>query len=205
MPKLPEVMINRYAAVAAPVAGLLLGALDFVWIKYVPFPFGGLGNSLAVWAVAGFLFTYWGRWGWARGIAAAVVMLVVAVPSYYLASAVIQNDNFSNMYNTVALIWMGFAVIAGVVFGAAGIAARRPGRWQLAASAMPAAVMVAEAALLTSRGRVEPLWPALIDVALGVLLTVLVVDTWRRRLVALLLAVPLAVVGFALLSVARFG
>jgi hypothetical protein len=81
VPKFPEVMINRYAAVAAPVGGVLLGALDFVWIKYVPLSFGGLGNSLAVWAVAGFLFTDWGRRGWGRGIAAAVVMLVVAVPT----------------------------------------------------------------------------------------------------------------------------
>ncbi|MGW4941929.1 DUF6518 family protein [Actinoplanes sp. NPDC004185] len=197
-------MINRYAAVAAPVGGLLLGAFDFVWIKYVPFPLGNLGNSLAVWAVAGFLFTYWGRWDWVRGIAAAVVMLVVAVPSYYLAAAVIQNDDFSNLYNTVAIMWMGFAVVAGVVFGGAGIAARHPGRWQLAASAMPGAVMVAEAVVLARRNDGESLWPALLDVVLGVLITVLIVDSWRRRLVTLLLAVPLAVVGFALLSVARF-
>jgi hypothetical protein len=203
-------MINRYAAVAAPVGGLLLGVADFVWIKYVPSPFGALGNSLAVWAVAGFLFTYFSRWGWARGIAAAIVMLVVAVPSYYLAAAVIQHDDVSNMYDAVALLWMGFAVIAGAVFGGAGIAARTPGRWQTVALAMPAAVLVAEAALVARRigdasYGTEPLWSALIDVALGVLITVLIVRPWRRRLVALLLAVPLGVVGFGLLSVARFG
>jgi hypothetical protein len=203
-------MINRYAAVAAPVGGLLLGVADFVWIKYVPSPFGALGNSLAVWAVAGFLFTYFSRWGWARGIAAAIVMLVVAVPSYYLAAAVIQHDDVSNMYDAVAVLWMGFAVIAGAVFGGAGIAARTPGRWQTVALAMPAAVMVAEAALVARRigdasYGTEPLWSALIDVALGVLITVLIARSWRQRLVALLLAVPLGVVGFGLLSVARFG
>ena len=202
--------IIRYAAVAAPVGGVLLGALDFVWIKYVPFPFGGLGNSLAVWAVAGFLFTYWGRWGWARGIAAAVVMLVVAVPSYYLAAMLIQHDDAANMYNTTAVLWMGFAVIAGVVFGGAGIAARTPGRWQAAALAMPAAVLFAEAALLARRigdesYGIDPLWSVLIDVALGVLLTVLIGGTWRRRAVALLWAVPLAVVGFVLMSAAVTG
>ncbi|GAA3948557.1 DUF6518 family protein [Actinoplanes auranticolor] len=202
-------MINRNAVVAAPVGGLLLGALDFVWIKYVPSPFGELGNSLAVWAVAGFLFAYWGRWGWARGIAAAVVMLVVAVPSYYLAAAVIQDDDVANMYNSVAIMWMGAAVIAGVVFGGAGIAARRPGRWQLAASAMPTAVMFAEAVVYARRIGDRnygsgPLWTALIDVTLGILLTVLVVDTWRRRLVALLAAVPLTAVGLVLLTGAGF-
>ncbi|GAA3344860.1 hypothetical protein GCM10020358_49790 [Amorphoplanes nipponensis] len=203
-------MINRYAAPAALIGGVLLGVLDFVWIKYVPFPFGGLGNSLAVWAVAAFLFTYRGRWGWARGIAAAVVLLVVAVPSYHLAAALIQHDDVANMVDTVALLWMGCAVVAGVVFGGAGVAARRPGPWQAAAAAMPAAVLVAEAALLARRigdpryGS-EPVWPALIDVALGVVVTVLVAGTGRRRVVALLLAVPLAAVGFALLSLARFG
>lgn len=203
-------IFNRYAAVAAPVGGLLLGVLDFVWIKYVPFPFGGLGNSLAVWAVAGFLFTYWSRWGWARGVTAAVVLLVVAVPSYYLAATVIQHDDAENMYNAVTMMWIGFAVIAGVVFGAAGIVARTPGRWRVAAQAMPAAVMFAEAALVGRRigadGRgLDPLWAALLDVALGVLLTVLVAATWRQRLVALLLAVPLGVVGFGLMAAARFG
>jgi hypothetical protein len=203
-------MINRYAAVAAPVGGLLLGVLDFVWIKYVPFPFAELGNSLAVWAVAGFLFTYAARWGWARGIGAAIVLLVVAVPSYYLAAMVIQNDDAANMYNTTAVLWMGFAVIAGVVFGGAGIAARTPGRLRIPALAMPAAVLFAEAALLSRRigdesYGIDPLWPALIDVALGVILTIMIARPWRQRLVVLLIAVPLGFVGFALLSVARFG
>ena len=202
-------MINRYAAVAALLGGLLLGVADFVWIKYVPYPFGGMGNSLAVWAVAGFLFTYHTRWGWAKGVAAAVVMLVVAVPSYYLAATVIQDDDIANTYNAVALMWMGTAVIAGVVFGGAGIVARQPGPWQTVATAMPAAVMFAEAALLARRigdpsYGTEPVWPALLDVAIGVLLTVVVARTWRRRVVALLLAVPVAVLGFVLLSVARF-
>lgn len=201
--------INRYASVAAPVAGLLLGALDFVWIKYVPFPFGALGNSLAVWAVAGFLFTYWSRWTWVRGIAAAVVMLVVAVPSYYLAAALIQGDDWANMVNVVALLWMGCAVIAGIVFGGAGIVARTPGRWRTAAQAVPGAVLVAEAVLAGRRigddnYGIEPLWSALLYLALAVLVTVLVSATWRQRLTAMLLTVPLGAAGFALLSVAGF-
>ncbi|MFI7545730.1 DUF6518 family protein [Actinoplanes sp. NPDC049599] len=200
--------IIRYAAVAAPVGGVLLGALDFVWIKYVPYPFAELGNSMAVWAVAGFLLAFWGRWGWARGIGAAVVLLVVAVPSYYLAAMVIQHDDAATMYNTTALLWMGSAVIAGVVFGGAGVAARRPGRWQAVAPAMPAAVLFAEAGLLAGRigdpdYGIDPLWSALLDVALGVLLTALIAGP--RRWVALLWAVPLALVGWVLLSVARFG
>jgi hypothetical protein len=75
-------------AVAAVVGGFLLGFLDFVWIKFVPFPFGGLGNSSAVWAVAAFLFAYWQRRGWTAGIIGAVVLLVVAVGALLLAAPV---------------------------------------------------------------------------------------------------------------------
>jgi len=39
---------HRVVAVAAVVAGFLLGFLDFVWIKFVPYPFAELGNSSAV-------------------------------------------------------------------------------------------------------------------------------------------------------------
>jgi len=210
VPTLPLVIFKRSAAVAALVGGFLLGFLDFVWIKFVPYPLGGLGNSLAVWAVAAFFFTYAGRWGRLRSVAAAIVLLVVAVPSYYVAAALIQHDDFSNAYGSVAFLWMFFAVIAGFVFGGAGVVARAPGRWQTAALAMPAAVLFAEAAILARRigdpsyGS-EPLWPALIDVALGALAIVLLTNHRRRRLSVLVLAVPLTAVGFAFLSVARFG
>ena len=208
-PRLPAVMINRSAAVAAPVGGFLLGFLDFVWIKFVPYPFGDLGNSLAVWAVAAFFLTYLARWSWARGTSAAIVLLVVAVPSYYLAAALIQHDKFSNMYDPGAWVWMLLGVIAGLVFGAAGVAARSRGRWQIPALAMPAAVLFAEAAVLARRigdpayGS-EPLWPSLIDIALGALVIMSIARPWRRRLAVLLAAAPLTAAGFALLS-ARFG
>lgn len=199
--------INRSAAVAAPVGGFLLGFLDFVWIKFVPHPFGDLGNSLAVWAVAAFFLTYTARWSPVRGIAAAIVLLVVAVPSYYLAAALIQHDNFADMYGSTTYLWMLFGVIAGSVFGGAGVAARRPGRWQAPALAVPAAVMFAEAAILARRIGTpsygsEPLWPALIEVALGALIVVLL--SRRRRLSVLLLAAPMTAAGFVLLSAARF-
>ncbi|MFC3503328.1 DUF6518 family protein [Micromonospora krabiensis] len=201
---------GRHVAVAAPVGGFLLGFLDFVWIRFVPFPLGGLGNSLAVWAVAAFLFAYVGRWGRWSSVLGAVLLLVVAVPSYYLAAALIQGDDLANLVNLVAFTWMAFGVVAGIVFGAAGVAARTPGRWRSAAAAMPAGVMFAEAALVARRigdpaHGDDPLWAALLDVVLGVLLVVLVAPARRPRLRALLLAVPLGAVGFALLSLARFG
>jgi hypothetical protein len=36
-----------------------VGFDDFRWIKYVPSVVAGLGNSVAIWAVAAFLLTYY--------------------------------------------------------------------------------------------------------------------------------------------------
>ncbi|GAA4925035.1 DUF6518 family protein [Actinoplanes utahensis] len=202
--------IKRNAAVVAPMAGFLLGFLDFVWIKYLPSPVGDLGNSLAVWAVAAFLLTYLHRWRLPAGIAAAIVCLVVAVPSYYLAAALIQNDDWSNLYNTVALAWMGFGVVAGVVFGGGGVLARTPGTLRLPALALPAAVLFAEG-LVHLRRIGEPGYEAgeqgayaSLVFVLGLLITMLVARTRRDRLLTLAWSVPLTAGGWLLLTLASF-
>lgn len=192
------------------VAGFLLGFLDFVWIKYLPSPVGDLGNSLATWAVAAFLLTYLRRWGLPAGIAAAVVCLVVAVPSYYLAAALIQGDAWSNLYNTTALVWMGFGVVAGVVFGGGGVLARTSGMLRLPALALPAAVLFAEGVVNLRRigdpsyGAGTQAAYASLVFALGLLITVLVGRTWRDRLLALAWSVPLTAGGWLLLTLASF-
>lgn len=193
-------MIFRRASVVAPVAGFLLGFLDFVWIKYVPFPFGGLGNSIAIWAVAAFLLTYGYRWAPGPAVAGAVTMLVLAVPSYYVAAALIQDDDWSNVWNINAWLWMALAVVAGVVFGAGGVVARRPGRLRLPALGLPAAVLFAEMWLHWS-----PVDYALVLAGLAVAVTVAVGRTWRDRALALAWAVPLGVAGSVLMRATAFG
>jgi hypothetical protein len=202
--------ITRRVSVIAPVAGILLGFLDFVWIKYVPAPFGGLGNSIAVWAVAAFLLAYYSRWPVSRAITAAVIMLVVAVPSYYVAAAVIQNDNWSNAWNATALLWMALGVVAGVAFGLGGVVARRPGQLRLPALGLLAAVLFAEATLQLARIG-QPSYPTvdivvyvLVLVALAALITMAVARTWRDRTLALAYAVPMAGVGYLLMIATAF-
>ena len=199
--------IKRNVVVVAPVAGVLLGLLDFVWIKYVPWPFGALGNSMAVWATAAFLLTFGSRWSLRAGVTGAVVCLVLAVPSYYLAAMVIQNDDLANLYNRNAILWMALGVVAGAVFGAAGVLARTPGRLATVASAMPGAVLFAEA-VIQARRIGDPSYETpgqlafvAVLVALGVTATLSVA---RNRVTALLVALPLTAVGYALLSVTGF-
>lgn len=199
-------MIKRHAAVVAPVAGLLLGFLDFVWIKYLPYPFAGLGNSMAAWAVAAFLLTHLSRWRLPVAVPAAIVCLVVAVPSYYLAAALIQGDDWSNLTNATAILWMGSGVIAGAVFGAGGVLARRPGRLRLPGLALPAAVLFAEGVRELARLG-DPNYEtgdlvayAALLVVLGLGLIVLLARSWRDRLIALAWSIPLTTGGWLLLA-----
>jgi hypothetical protein len=186
--------------IVAPVAGLLLGFLDFVWIKFVPFPFGGLGNSMAVWAVAAFLLTWRSRRGLWPSVAGGVVLLVVAVPAYYVAAWLIQHDDLADVYAAYAVRWMAMAVPAGALFGAAGHLARTPGRLGRAASALPGAVLFAEAAISVRRigapdyGVAGPLELAILLVLLGIVVS-------RRSLP---LTVPFAALGFALFWITGF-
>jgi hypothetical protein len=169
--------------VITPVAGLLLGFLDFLWIKYVPFPLGGLGNSPAVWAVAAFLLTWRARWGLAASAAAGAAMLVIAVPAYYVAAFLIQHDDLANAGNATALSWMAMGVVAGAVFGAGGHVART----RVTATFLPGAILLAEAAVEATRvgqpsyGVAEPLAYAILLVVLGLAVTVLVRRRHRRE------------------------
>jgi hypothetical protein len=206
----PPTVFTLAVVMIVPIAGFLLGFLDFVWIKFVPFPFAELGNSTATWAVAAFLLTYYRRWRLPAAVGGAIVCLVVAVPSYYLAAALIQHDNWSNLYDTNALIWMAFGVPAGVVFGGGGALARTPGRLRQPATALPGAVLFAEAALEAGRigspdyRTAELVETAVLLAVLGVLITLAVARSRRDRGTALLWAIPLTAAGWLLLTAVGF-
>jgi hypothetical protein len=209
----PERRPARPVAVVAPVAGLLLGVLDFVWIKYVPFPYGSLGNSIAVWAVAAYLLTLLNRWSLPAGVLAAAVQMVVAVPAYYLAAAVIQNDDLRNAYDANAVLWSGLGLIVALVFGSGGVLARwesAPERVRDAALALPGAVMFAEAAVELNRiGNPSYTTSSLVGFAavlivLGLVIIGLITPTWRRRGLVLGLTLPLTAAGFVLLHLTGF-
>lgn len=88
------------------LGGVALGALDLLWIRYVPV-LGFLGSSMAVWAVAAFLLTWRvPRWRLPSGVAAAVVFLVVAVPSVTLW----VNRSVVVLLMTVPLTVFGYAL-----------------------------------------------------------------------------------------------
>ena len=139
---------RRWIAVlaTATVAGALLGPLDLAGQVHSPYPYANLFNSPAVWAAAAFVF---GRWATdaVAAIVGANVVMVVGVETYYATDVLVRGANASNMWSTVALVWLVLAVGAGVSFGATGALSARTGTWVgSAASAALPAVFLSEAA-----------------------------------------------------------
>ncbi|MFI7249217.1 DUF6518 family protein [Micromonospora chalcea] len=188
---------RRAVALVAPVAGFLLGFLDFVWIKWVPYPFAELGNSTATWAVAAFALGWWIRSGAVRAAVAASVLLIVAVPSYYLAATLLQGDDLAVIWSPTSIVWMAFGVVAGVVFGVAGIWARTDGWRRVVGTALPVAVFVEEALRFALKSGSYPgaWWNVAIDLGLAALLVVLIGRSARVRLLAAAVALPVAAIG----------
>ncbi|MFJ1541976.1 DUF6518 family protein [Micromonospora chalcea] len=188
---------RRAVALVVPVAGFLLGFLDFVWIKWVPYPFAELGNSTATWAVAAFALGWWVRSGAVRAAVAASVLLIVAVPSYYLAATLLQGDDLAVIWSPTSIVWMAFGVVAGVVFGVAGIWARTDGWRRGVGTALPVAVFVEEALRFALKSGSYPgaWWNVAIDLGLAALLVVLIGRSARVRLLAAAVALPVAAIG----------
>jgi hypothetical protein len=196
-------------AVVTILAGLLLGAADLLLQKALPYPWADLANSSALWAVAAFGLGLWVRAPWWRAAVAGVVLLVLAVPVYYLTATLVQHDAIANAWAPTSFLWMFFGVLAGVVFGIAGAFASATGWRGAVAVAMPGAVLFAEALILLLRDgdaayRRDNRWAAIIELAVGVLVMVLVGRTAVQRLTALAFAVPLTLLAFAGFQIGGF-
>ena len=197
---------HHRVALVTVAAGGLLGAVDLLLQKALPYPWADLANSAAIWAVGAFGLGWWVRSPWWRAALAGIVLLVLAVPSYYLTATLVQHDNLANAWAPTSLLWMAFGTLAGTVFGSAGAWARTSGWRQLVGIALPGAVLLAEAAtMLVRTGGADRTWTAVLEVALGVLLIMVVGRTGRQRLGGLAMALPLAMLGLAGFLAAGFG
>lgn len=129
---------QRPAAADATVAvlgGIVLGTLDLLAQAALPYPWANLANSSAVWALAAFAIGTWIRYGPLRCIIAAVALLVLAVQAYRLAAILVVEGDPSTLISPVNILWLGFGVLAGCVFGLAGHLRAVRGRWLAAIGA----------------------------------------------------------------------
>jgi hypothetical protein len=108
------------ASVAAVVAGAALGVADVAWsVRGGPL-WTAIGNSCAGWAMAAFVLGFLLRLDVFRSAVAGVVMLAVAVETYYAAAWQVLGSSRSIMTSDVALTWLVLAVLVGAPLGAAG-------------------------------------------------------------------------------------
>jgi hypothetical protein len=183
------------------LGGVALGGVDLLLQKVLPYPWANLANSSAVWALAGYALALWVGKPWWRSAAAAAALLVIAVPTYYLAATIFLGDELAILWEPVGLIWMGFGLLAGVVFGIGAHWARTSGWRRIAGMALPGAALFAEALVAVLRSgdaayRHDQRLTALIELALGVLVVLAIGRTARQRFSALAAAAPLALAGF---------
>jgi Family of unknown function (DUF6518) len=169
----------RSVVSAAVIAGALVGFCDLLLQKWLPYPWANLANSGAVWAVAAFLAGAWVRERWQRSAVAGIVLLIVAVESYYVTAAILLNDNLANAWSKTAFVWLTLGVVAGAVFGIAGAWSRGPRRvTRLLGYASLTAVFGVEALLVLGRStnadettvhnHLDLFYTATIEVALAV-------------------------------------
>lgn len=195
--------------------GILLGVVDLMLQRTLPYPWANLANSSAVWALGAFGIGRWLHAGWRRSALAGIALLVVAVEAYYLAAVVLINDDAQILWSPTAMVWLLLGVLAGALFGAAGGLSRADPPWlRTIAVAMPGAVLLAEAAMLVNRSdnpgggpryRTDSLQTAAIEAILGVALILTAAPTNRVRVQALATATVLAAIGFVGFTVAGFG
>jgi hypothetical protein len=194
------------ALVVAVMAGVALGAIDLAVQKTVAYPWADLANSSAMWAVGAFAIGCWRARSTWQAAACGVVLLVVAVESYYLAAVVWQHDSRSSLTSPVTQEWLVFAVVAGALFGAAGAWSR--GGHELRAvfgTALAASVVYAEALVQLNdsptdhHGRLQT---AVLEAVIGIAVLFVAGRSDRQRVLALLACVPLTALGFAAFSAA---
>ena len=186
------------------VSGLTLGVVDLLGQVALPYPWANLANSVAVWAIAAYGLGAWVRQPlWAAVSGAA--MLVLAVGTYEVAAIVFLDDDASTLLSPTTWMWAAFGVIAGAVFAPAGALSRGDRTVaRLVARALPAAVLLAEAAVMarSPHQRADHLWTAAIMAVIAVASTAVVCRGARHTLVALAVSLPLAALGFLALTLA---
>ena len=203
---------RRQAAVVV-VTGVLLGAVDLLAQRSLPYPWANLANSSAVWAVGAFAIGRYVHRLWWRSAVAGVALLLIAVESYELTAVAVQHDDWANLWAPATLTWLAAGVLAGAVFGTGGAWSRENDGWRRRlGAARPVAVLLAEAGVDVYRSgqgdaayRTDSLWTAAITAVLGIALGWVLGGSARGRLATFAISVPLALLGFGAFRLAGFG
>lgn len=188
-----KIAAGPVAQMAIPVvAGLLTGVLTLALQAVLPEALNRLANSGAIWVTVAFAVGAIAT-SWRTAALAGTVTLLLAVGGYYAAAGVAG----AGISTGSLLIWGGTAIVGGPVFGAAGWTWRtRRDRADALAAALLGGVYLAEGVYTLL------LVPAMaaagvVEVVIGLGLAAALPRSRAHRSTALLLLVPLTIVGLA--------
>ena len=180
---------SAHALPVALLAGLALGAVTNVLQGVLPDSLQQFANSGAVWVVAayvaGALVGSGPQW---RTFAAGAATQVGAVVGYY-GYAQFVRDGMGALH--APAVWLGFALVAGPLFGVAGAWWRDERQWRRSVSL----------GVIGGVFAMDGLWDLLVlhyvsagcaFLVIGVLLPLLLARTVRDRLLGLLAVAPLS-------------
>ncbi len=187
--------------VTAGLLGLVLGVLSMYAQGWLPGHWNSLANSGAVWAFGAFVAgAVVFRHGWPTAAVAGALVELGLVVGYY-TSVAIRYDQGGPEY--FAYLWAVVALLAGPIFGVAGMWWRGTARtWHVAGIALLGALFVGEGAvrLITLDGDGPFAWPM---IAVGLLTPLALGRDVRNKVYGLLGTLPavaLALLGFAALK-----
>ena len=176
---------------ACAVVGACVGAATQLLQGVLPGDANWAANSLSAWLVVAF-----GAASRAPRVpsaaAGAVALLLTALVGYEL----VVEARFGTGWGPLVSFWAVGAIAGGLVFGPAGWAWRRGGRWARAVGvALLAALFIAEGVYLWSilAGRAV----GLALVVIGIVVPLVLNATWRQRGSAYLALLPCLVLGAA--------
>ena len=163
-----------------------MGPLDLLAQTTLPYPWANLANSGAVWALAAFVLGITVR-PVAMSAATGLVLLPVAVESYYIAGVIFRHDSTATLSSGAAGLWLGLGVIVGPLFGLAGGAVRSPRvAIRATAAALAGSVFLVEALVVLSRSRAgsgsdHSGQTAAIEIALALIVPLVTLASSRNR------------------------
>jgi hypothetical protein len=195
----------------AVAGGALLASADVLAQKTLPFPWVNLTGSPAVWVLGAFGIGLWARGGGLRPAIAGGVLLLTHQEILWLLAPIVTGDGVSVPW---VVMWTGFGILVGALFGTAGAWSRREsGRLRIAGLALPGAALLGEAGALAYHSgdlpelgnQADDLQTAAILLILAVVVTLAFGRTTRQRLQGLAASAPLALAGFCLFSGLLYG
>ncbi|MFL6160453.1 MAG: DUF6518 family protein [Marmoricola sp.] len=128
------------------VAGLGLALLDLVAMTHLGYPWANLANSSAVWAVGAFVLGASLRTEPHLAASAGIVMMVVAVESYYVFAILGGLAGPDSLWSSGTRTWLVLGVVAGAVFGTAGAWTTGSSWWRhVLGAAVGGGVLIGEA------------------------------------------------------------